>query len=108
MHETRAAMDAIHAGHHATDPQVRGIMARIGQDESRHAALAREISQWLRPQLSSQSHRYIAGAQRSAVRKLELNARRTQPTDLTTTAGLPRPATSRAMLVGLRATPLFG
>jgi len=44
--ETVAAIEAAEALEHATDPAVRAALARIAQDETRHAALAWRFVRW--------------------------------------------------------------
>lgn len=54
----------------ARDPAVAVTMARIAEDETRHAELAWQIAEWITPQLSIEERGALAAAQAAALAQL--------------------------------------
>ncbi|MRG91999.1 ferritin-like domain-containing protein [Polyangium spumosum] len=54
----------------AKDAEVRGVMARIAEDEARHAALAFEIDAWAKRRLDPAARSRVEAARREAARGL--------------------------------------
>lgn len=57
--ETIAALEAARARDEAADDAVRGVLARIVEDEARHAELAFRFVQWALPQLGDEAGREL-------------------------------------------------
>lgn len=64
--ETFGALLATCQAQLATDRDVRGVFARIAEDEARHAALAHELAGWFDAQLAAPERAAIAAARRAA------------------------------------------
>jgi len=65
--ETFGALLATCQAQLATDPEIRGVFARIAVDEARHAALAHELAIWFDDVLDAETRAAIAAARREAV-----------------------------------------
>jgi len=98
VRETYGALVAHHQAQHAQDAQVREAMARIAEDETRHAELSWDIAAWADGRLTAEERARVYAAQRAAVAKLreELSA----PVDpaLVQVAGMPDATSAVAML----------
>jgi hypothetical protein len=98
VRETYGALVAHHQATHAQDEEIRTVMARIAEDETRHAELSWDIAAWAEGKLSAVEQARVREAQRAAVAKLreELSA----PVDpaLVEVAGMPDSASAVAML----------
>jgi len=66
VRETFGALVATWQGIAAEDPLVRAAMARIARDETRHAALAFQINEWLMTRLDSSARARVRYARRLA------------------------------------------
>jgi hypothetical protein len=64
--ETFGALLATCQAQLATDPEIRGVFARISVDEARHAALAHELAQWFAGVVDAETLAAIAVEQRHA------------------------------------------
>lgn len=62
VRETFGALLAHHQAALASDPAVAATMARIAEDETRHAELSWDIAGWLEPQLSAAERAQLHGA----------------------------------------------
>lgn len=70
VRETYGAVVGHHQARHAQDPVVRAGMARVAEDETRHAALSWAVAEWSLPQLTDAQRDVIRGAQRAAISAL--------------------------------------
>lgn len=70
VNETFAALLAMWQAEHARDRSVRDAMRAIAEDETRHAALARSVAQWLEPRLDGEARRRVEHSLAEAVGKL--------------------------------------
>jgi len=70
VRETYGALVAVFQGKNARDPEVRGVMRRVAQDEARHAALAWKTHRWLLPRLSTEARLRVEAAMLEATREL--------------------------------------
>jgi hypothetical protein len=73
----------------ARDPEIAQAMHEIAADETRHAALARELDAWLLPQLSGAARAQVAAARCRAVSELETEIACEPDPTLRELAGLP-------------------
>lgn len=87
--ETWGATVALHQAQAARDPRVRAAMARIADDEARHAELAWRVARWAEPRLSSRERRAVADARRAAAAKLRAQVAVEPAPALRAIAGLP-------------------
>jgi hypothetical protein len=70
VRETFGALVATYQARSARDGEIRRVMARIGVDETRHAALAWAIARAIEPRLGDRARRRIARARDRAVAKI--------------------------------------
>jgi hypothetical protein len=75
VRETFGALVATHQAARAADPSVARAMARIGRDETRHAALAWSIARWVEPHLGPRERARVAAARRAALEALRCEMR---------------------------------
>ncbi|MCC6336628.1 MAG: ferritin-like domain-containing protein [Myxococcales bacterium] len=98
VRETYGALVAHHQAAHAQDEEIRALMQRIADDETRHAELSWDIAAWAETKLAPSELAKVREAKRAAVAKLreELSA----PVDpaLVESAGMPDAASALAML----------
>lgn len=104
VRETYGALVAIHQAHRARHPHVRRLYARIAADETRHAALAWDISRWACARAGDSVRRRVREGMHRAVEALGASARQELPNDLTEVAGLPPPGTAQALVSRLEQT----
>ena len=102
VRETFGALVAAWQAAHAGDPEIAATMARIADDETRHAALAWAIAAWLEPRLERRAQRAVGAARRRAVESLLREVRSPMPPELVAQAGLPTAACAGRMLDALR------
>ncbi len=100
VRETFGALLARHQAEHAADAEVRAEMARIADDETRHAALAWAVAHWAEGQLDEGARARVRAAREEAVRELRRDAAHPTPAALTETAGLPSARVATALLDG--------
>lgn len=102
VRETFGALVACYQAQASPDRRVRAAMARIAEDETRHAELSWRIAEWLEPSLSEAEQAAICAArsaafaelQRAPLPKLSHEARRL--------IGMPDEATASTLLAQLR------
>jgi hypothetical protein len=70
VRETYGALTATVQAHSASDATIRGIMERVAMDETNHAALAWDIADWLRGELSADEQAEITRAMAAAMTDL--------------------------------------
>ncbi|WNG15727.1 ferritin-like domain-containing protein [Cystobacter fuscus] len=99
--ETYGALVAHHQALHARDEQVRGTMARIAEDETRHAELSWAIDRWAQARLSESERTALREARRAAVAALREEVATPPDADLVTEAGMPTPEVAASLLASL-------
>jgi hypothetical protein len=99
--ETYGALVAHHQALHARDEQVRGAMARIAEDETRHAELSWAIDRWAHARLSEAERAALREARRAAVAALRAEVAAPLNADLVTEAGMPPPEVAASLLASL-------
>jgi hypothetical protein len=52
VRETYGVVDALYRSQQAPSPAIRGLFAKIAEDEARHAALSWDVAEWLHARLS--------------------------------------------------------
>nr|WP_216626904.1 ferritin-like domain-containing protein [Corallococcus exercitus] len=98
VRETYGALLAHHQALHARDLEVREVMVRIAEDETRHAALSWDIDQWARPRLSVEERETLREAQKRAVALLREEVAVPLDASIITEAGMPTPEAALALL----------
>ncbi|MGO8993152.1 MAG: ferritin-like domain-containing protein [Polyangiaceae bacterium] len=106
VRECFGALVATYQASHAPDPELAREMGRIARDETRHAALAREIARWVEPRLSPASRARIRRAMCQALATLRCEVEST-PAALARPLGLPS-GRDGARLVDAFGAALFG
>jgi hypothetical protein len=105
VRETFGALAAHWQAERAADREVRGAMARIAVDETRHAALSWQIDAWARQRLDPAARARVDQARADAARALVAAAGEASPAELTHALGLPDGPTAarlaRAMVEAL-------
>lgn len=100
--ETWAALVASWQALHAKDELVRSVSKTIARDETRHAALARDVAAWLEPRLTDSERERVDAARAQALRDLATSLDGTIPAELEEICGLPSRARARKLLGSLR------
>ncbi|MBN9684963.1 MULTISPECIES: ferritin-like domain-containing protein [unclassified Corallococcus] len=98
VRETYGALIAHHQALHARDAQVRESMARIAEDETRHAGLSWDIDRWARSRLPASELAALREAQKRAVSLLRAEVSVPLDSALVTEAGLPTPEAALTLL----------
>ena len=98
VRETYGALVAVHQAAHAHDARVASVMRRVAQDETRHAALAWDVAEWLDSQLTDEERRLVAEARAEAVATLRAALAVPVAGELEHDAGLPSASKALAML----------
>ncbi|MFB1478890.1 ferritin-like domain-containing protein [Corallococcus sp. RDP092CA] len=101
VRETYGALVAHHQALHARDPEIREAMARIADDETRHAGLSWDIDAWAMPGLSSEARASLHEARRRALAVLRAEVAVPLDPRLAVEAGLPSPEVASALLDSL-------
>lgn len=101
VRETFGALIARWQAESAGDREVAGAMARIAEDEARHAALAWEIDAWARRRLDPAARARVDLARAEAARALVADAARERSMELTLDLGLPDRRTAERLARGL-------
>ncbi|WP_375758940.1 ferritin-like domain-containing protein [Corallococcus exercitus] len=101
VRETFGALVAHHQALHAKDPEIREAMARIAEDETRHAGLSWDIDAWAASKLSPAERDSLREARRQALAVLRAEVAVPLDAQLTSDAGLPSPAVGLALLDSL-------
>jgi hypothetical protein len=102
--ETWAALLATWQAERAAEAPVRGAMAAIAVDETRHASLAWDVAAWLAPRLTGPEADRVERAFEDAVAQLSTLVLVEPPEALRDVAGVPSAREGRALLAALRAT----
>ncbi|WP_233585244.1 ferritin-like domain-containing protein [Corallococcus sp. CA054B] len=107
VRETYGALVAHHQALHAEDAEIREVMTRIAEDETRHAGLSWDIDAWATPRLSEEERAALREARRQAL--AVLRAEMAVPLDarLCAEAGLPSPSVALALLDSLEQQELW-
>ncbi|MEW5741214.1 MAG: ferritin-like domain-containing protein [Myxococcota bacterium] len=98
VRETYGALVAHHQAAHAQDEEIRALMQRIAEDETRHAELSWDIAAWAETKLSPSELSLVREAQRAAVSKLRDELAAPVDPTLVEVAGMPDSASALAML----------
>ncbi|NNB86475.1 ferritin-like domain-containing protein [Corallococcus exiguus] len=101
VRETYGALVAHHQALHAHDPEIREAMARIADDETRHAVLSWDIDAWATPGLSTEARAALHEARRQAIAVLRAEVAVPLDPELSADAGLPSPEVAAALLDSL-------
>ncbi|PTL78689.1 ferritin-like domain-containing protein [Vitiosangium sp. GDMCC 1.1324] len=101
VRETFGALVAHHQALNARDAEVRRVMARIAEDETRHADLSWAIDRWAREQLSATGCEALRDAQRAAVATLREEVAVPLEAALVTEAGMPAPEVAASLVDSL-------
>jgi len=103
VRETFAALLATHQAEHAKDPGIAAVMRIIAQDETRHAALAWDVAEWLDERLSPDARARVRQARNVAVQQIMLEAALPVERALEAQAGYPSSHESVRLASGLLA-----
>lgn len=98
VRETFGALVARHQSLHAQDTDVRTSMARIAEDETRHAELSWKIDAWAQARLSEGEREVLRLAKQRAAAALREEAAAPVNPVLVSEAGLPPPEVAVAMV----------
>ncbi len=96
--ETYGALVAHYQALHARDEEVRGVMARIADDETRHAELSWAIDRWAHERLTDAERALLRDARRQAVETLREELAAPLDEALLTQAGMPPPEVAASLL----------
>ncbi|MGK4455781.1 hypothetical protein, partial [Klebsiella pneumoniae] len=77
-------------------------LAKIAEDEARHAALASAISRWARGRLDARARARLDRARHRALRDLDRDLATEVPNSIVHGAGIPTAAQARALLDSLK------
>lgn len=81
---------------------IRRALARIADDETRHAALSWSLAAWADARLRPSERRAVAKRRRAALERLEVELTRREHPRVEALAGMPRPDEARALFRGLQ------
>lgn len=98
VRETYGALVAVHQASHAKDTRVAAVMRSIAADETRHAALAWDVAEWIDSRLTSEERALVASARREAIAALRDALAAPVARDLVHDAGIPSAPKALAML----------
>ncbi|MES1165738.1 MAG: ferritin-like domain-containing protein, partial [Verrucomicrobiota bacterium] len=98
VRETHGAVVALWQSRNAADPVVRRALARIAEDEIRHAAIAWGVRRWADDALTTAARRRVRAAERHTVAMLAVEAMDDPSPSVRDTAGLPDTTTSSLLL----------
>ncbi|HYO58729.1 ferritin-like domain-containing protein [Archangium sp.] len=98
VRETFGALVAHHQALHARDAEVRSVMARIAEEETRHAELSWAIDRWAREQLPASERAALRDAQREAVATLREEVAAPLDAVLVSEAGMPAPEVAASLV----------
>ncbi|MDC0713885.1 ferritin-like domain-containing protein [Stigmatella sp. ncwal1] len=101
VRETFGALVAHHQAANARDEGIRQAMARIAEDETRHAGLSWAIDRWAQAQLSDSERALLREARDKAVAALREEMAHPPEAVLIEEAGLPAPEVASAMMDSL-------
>jgi len=97
VRETFGALVAHYQSSHARDSELRGALARIARDETRHAALSWELHAWLERRLDRSARARVEQARRDAAERLYAELATPAADDPENLAGFPAPDTARSL-----------
>jgi hypothetical protein len=97
VRETFGALVAMHQRERAGDARVVAAMRQIAKDETRHAALAWDVAEWLDSRLSQDERRKVSDARAEAASTLRRDLGASIAPELTRRAGMPTPRESLAL-----------
>jgi hypothetical protein len=101
VRETYGAACARYQATTAADPAVRALLARIADDEQRHAELSWQIQAWLAPRLTDEENCKLARARERALSELRREVTNDPDAAVIHHAGMPTSARAAAMLDAL-------
>jgi hypothetical protein len=101
VRETYGALLAGWQAAHAQDPEIAAAMARIAEDETRHAALSWAIARWAERRLDERARARLAALREAAVAQLEVEIA-AMPEPVSRAAGFPPSAIQRALLASFK------
>jgi hypothetical protein len=104
VRETYGAVLATWQAAHATDAGIRRCFARLAADETRHAALAWAVAEWVDGRLDAAARARLARARRGAVRRLVRETAGEPPRALAALLGLPSARQARVLQRGAQMT----
>jgi hypothetical protein len=90
VRETFGALVATHQSRHATDARIASAMRRIAEDETRHAALAWDVAEWLDSRLTEAERRGVATVRELAAKAMRRELGMPVAPELADKAGMPR------------------
>lgn len=96
VRETWAALCAHVQAAEAEEPDVRTAMARIAEDETRHAALAHQVDAWARARLRPAARRRVDAARKREIARLVRSCAAVEP-ELSRAAGIPAGPRARVL-----------
>jgi hypothetical protein len=102
VRETFGALLATYQAEAATSPIVRETFSRIAKDETRHAALAWRVADWLDARLSGEARARVEAARRAAAEEIVGSARAESRHDWFDWVGLPGSAVAGQMARQMR------
>ncbi len=97
VRETYGALVALHQTAHAKDARVAAAMRRIARDETRHAALAWDVAEWIDSRLTNVERERLADARAEAATTLRRQLSHPVARELETHAGVPSAKQAMAM-----------
>jgi hypothetical protein len=89
VRETYAALLAMWQADHATDSEIADAMKEIAVDETRHAALAWSVAEWIEPRLDAQARERVNAAKNKAISDLQDEMTADPHPDLVSRTGMP-------------------
>ncbi len=101
--ETYGALVAHVQARRARDPRVRRALARIAEDETRHAALSWSFDAWARARMNASARRDLDRERARSWDRLEVELTAEHHARVHAEAGMPGPDEARALYRGLRA-----
>ncbi|HTU61725.1 MAG TPA: hypothetical protein VMF89_24885 [Polyangiales bacterium] len=101
VRETYGAALACYQAETAQDPAVRAVMARVFEDETKHAQLAWEIAAWLEPQLADADREAVQHARSAAYAQLRSEIETSLSQEARARIGMPSVAVGARLLAQL-------
>ena len=98
MRETFGALQATFQAAHANDPAVKRVMARIAEDETRHAALAWAIAEWAEQRLTAEQRWTLEHARARAIEALAEGLKSEPAPSVASVAGAPTATDCESLL----------
>jgi hypothetical protein len=102
VRETYGALVATFQARAAADADLRAAMRQIAKDETRHAALAWKIHDWVDRRLEASDRRQVDDARHEAIEQMASAVVRTPPPSVQRVAGIPGPGEATRMIADLR------